>query len=395
MLDPFLRSVTKDSYGPVSFTEKTPIPVVVHRFHDSYSILGWGKMPDAISSRGRIGAGVFSLLNQRYQSVDSWKTFLRSPDALSFRKSGASIAQSGNVSSHLNEVADRLPVRSNFMGVVDEREFKALDGSSQLTAAKLVHEESLKEIRGDAPLLFPVCEYFAEEKVPTATVMGRTSWDYSIWRRQAAPKILPFSFLCHFSLTEESIATLKTDSISIPKTASHHTLQPGVTWDFPVIEMVLNQDPQARRIGLSEALWITGLAPAALQDLMLSAAWIAAWTRFQVKTAALNLESIDLHFAILADGSPVLVDAFTLDDMKIEKEGARFQFEAAIAHYQKTSWYDAVVRARGQAVHQGWADWRRQCVEPVPVLDPSVRAKIEEEYRTLARSFLGNSRHVL
>jgi hypothetical protein len=395
MLDPFLRHVTKDSYGPVSFTEKTPIPVVVHRFHDTYSILGWGKMPDVISNRGRVSAGVFSLLNQRYLSQDSWKTFLRSPDALSFRKSGASIAQSGNVSSNLNEVADRLPIRSNYVGAVDEREFKALDSSAQLSAAKLFKQEVLNETKGDCPLIFPVVEYFAEEKVPTATVMGRTSWDYSIWRKQASPKILPFTFLCHFALTEDSISSLKTDAISIPKTASHHTLQPGVSWDFPVVEMVLSQDPQARRIGLSEALWITGMAPAALQDLMLSAAWIAAWARFQVKATTLNLESIDLRFALLADGSPVLVDGFTLDDMKLEKEGVRFQFEAAVAHYQKTSWYDAVIRARSQAVHQGWADWRRQCVEPVPVLDPSVRAKIEEEYRTLARCFLGNSRHVL
>jgi len=395
MLDPFLRHVTKDSYGPVSFSEKTPIPVVVHRFHDTYSILGWGKMPDAISARGRIGAGVFSLLNQRYLSSDSWKTFLRSPDALSFRKSGASIAQSGNVSSTLNEIADRLPVRSNYIGVVDEKEFKALDVSSQLTAAKLLAEESLKDMRGDCPSIFPVCEYFAEEKVPTATVLGRTSWDYSIWRKQASPKVLPFSFLCHFSLTEESIRTLKTDSISIPKTASHHTLQAGVNWDFPVIEIVLSQDPQARRIGLSEALWITGMAPADLQNLMLSATWIAAWARYQVKSQTLNLEAIDLRFAVLADGTPVLVDPFSLDDLKLEKEGVRFQFEAALAHYQKTTWFDAVTRARSQAAHQGWADWRRQCVEPVPVLDPTIRSKIEEEYRTLARCFLGNARHVL
>ncbi|NDG83653.1 MAG: hypothetical protein EBX52_01275 [Proteobacteria bacterium] len=395
MLDPFLRHVTKDSYGPVSFTDRTQVPVVVHRFHDSYSILGWGKMPDAISDRARISANIFTLLNRRYQSHDSWKSFLRSPEALSFRKAGASIAQGGSVSSHLNEVSDRLPIRSNFLGVVDEREFKLLDPVPGLTAAQLLGESPRDALQATCPPVFPVCEYFPEEKIPVSTVMGRSVWDHSIWRKQAFPKILPFSFLCHFSMNEESLRVLRNDAISIPKTASVHTLQPGVSWDFPVIEMPLAQDPLGRRIGLSEAMWITGMNPTALQDLMLSAAWIAAWTRSEIRATKLNLESVELRFAVLQDGSPVLVDAFQLDDLGIEKEGTRFRFESALAHYRKTSWFDAVVRAKAQAQQQGWADWRKQCAEPAPPLDPAVRARIEAEHRSLMQAFQESAAHVL
>ena len=48
MLDSFLRQVTKDSYGPISFSEKTSIPAVVHKFNDGFSVLGWGRMPDPL-----------------------------------------------------------------------------------------------------------------------------------------------------------------------------------------------------------------------------------------------------------------------------------------------------------------------------------------------------------
>lgn len=395
MLDPFLRQVTKDSYGPVSFTDRTQVPVVVHRFHDSYSIPGWGKMPDAIADRAAIAANVFALLNRRCQSPDSWRGFLRSPEALSFRKSGASIAQGGNVSSQLNEVSDRLPVRSNYLGVVDERGFKLLDAAAGLNASSLMSDSAFHAVRSAVPQLFPVCEYYPEEKIPVSSVMGRAVWDHSIWRKQAFPKVLPFSFLCHFSMNEESLRSLRSDSISIPKTASAHMLQPGASWDFPLIEMPLAQDPLGRRMGLSEALWITGLSPQVIQELMVSAAWIAAWARSEVRSAKLNLESIELRFALLQDGSPVLVDAFQLEDLGLEKDGMRFRCESALAHYRKTSWYDAVIRARSQALQQGWADWRKQCAEPVPPLDPAVRAKIEAEHRSLMQAFLESRSHVL
>ncbi|MBU6152872.1 MAG: hypothetical protein KGP28_01095 [Bdellovibrionales bacterium] len=395
MLDSFLRQVTKDSYGPVAFTEKTSIPSVVHKFNDGFSVLGWGRMPDPIADRGRIAAGVFSLLNEIYRSEESWNQFLRSPEALSFRKAGTSIPQSGNVSSMLNEISERLPVRSNYLGVIDEKVFKVLDSKSPLRAEHLVPRSALQERLKDTPCLYPVCEYFQEEKVPSATVMGRAVWDPSVWRGQAFPKMLPFQFLCHFTLNESSVESLRTSDLSIPKTAALHTLQPGVMWDFPVIELVLPQDPFRRRIGLSEAIWMTGLSASKLQELMLSAAWISAFARAQVRSFGLNLEFIELKFALQENQEPVLVDAFALDEMGLEKNGMRFQFETALEHYKKTSWYDAVTRSKNQALHLGSSEWRRNCVEPVPLLDPKVKTRVEEEFKVLATHLFGKSSDVL
>ncbi|MBC7397454.1 MAG: hypothetical protein H7333_08420, partial [Bdellovibrionales bacterium] len=200
MLDSFLRQVTKDSYGPVSFQEKTLFPVIVHKFHEAISVLNWGKMPDPLQDRGRINALVFSKLNEKFLSQDSWKDFLRSPDALAFRKAGASIQQSGNVSSTLNELAEKLPIHSTYLGAVDEAHFKALDGKNSLARTDLISASYFDQSFDKLPMVYPVSEYIAEEKVPTSTVMGRAVWDYSIWKQQAGVKVLPFEFLCHFTL---------------------------------------------------------------------------------------------------------------------------------------------------------------------------------------------------
>jgi hypothetical protein len=369
--------------------------VVIHKFSDSFSVLGWGKMPESIADRGRVGAVVFTRLNHLFLSQESWKTFLKSHQALSFRKAGATISQGGSVSSMLNGISERLPVRTNYLGALDEPVFRSLDGKAPLRAQDLLAGEALGQAWVSGRMLYPVCGYYAEEKVPSSAIMGRSTWDFSQWRSSPAPKMLPFEVICHFTLNERSLETLKTDSISIPRTASLHTLQPGVNWDFPVMELVPPQDPFARRIGLSEALWMTGMPAERVQEILLEAAWAAAWLRFQWSALGMGLESVQFRFAIEKDGGRVLVDPFQVDDMGLEQNGVRFRFETALAHYQKTSWYDAVLRAQGQAAHLGLPEWRRQCVEPVPFLDPKVKTRIEEEQKLLSSAILGKLQNVL
>jgi hypothetical protein len=40
-------------------------------------------------------------------------------------------------------------------------------------------------------------------------------------------------------------------------------------------------------------------------------------------------------------------------------------------------------------------EWRRQCVEPVPFLDPKVKTRIEEEQKLLSSAILGKLQNVL
>ena len=394
MLDSFLRQVTKDSYGPVSFEEGGSKTVVVQKFHEAFSVLNWGKMPDPLLDRGRINAFVFALMNEKLLSAEAWKSFVRSPQALAFRKAGASIQQSGNVSGTLNELAESFPLRSSYVGAIDETKFKALDSKQSLKRSDLLPSDAVTQLNlaqlGDAkiPFLYPVCEFIAEDKAPVSTVMGRAVWDYSIWKTRSGAKVLPFDFLCHFTLTENSLKKLKVDSVSLPKTASLHTLQAGITWDFPVIELTLPHDPFERRLGLSDALWITQFSPDALQKTMLRAAWVAAFVRNSIKNLQLN--SVKLRFAIDSAGELMLHDCLALDDLHLEKEGRSLHSDASLEFYQKTSWFENVAHASAHALTFGMSDWKKQVAEPAPFLDAKLKAKMEHDLQDTAKQFLGN-----
>jgi hypothetical protein len=279
------------------------------------------------------------------------------------------------VSAVLNGLSDHLPVPSNYLGVLDETVFLDL-GPGAVIPGNL-------EIRnGDEGMkLYPVAGFFPEVRPIQSLVLGRSGLDYSPWREAVGPKLLPFEIECHFVLNADSFSNLKTDSISIPKTASLHLLQVGAEFDFPLIEMVLSHDPCGRKISSSEALAVSGLGGPVLQEILLSAAWIAAWTRYQVRS--MKLHSVRLRFGFDGDGGLVLVDAFEPDDLVLEKDGRRLHPDGLLDYYSKTSWYDGVLRARRQAVEFGLTDWKRLCVEPAPVLDPAVKAGFETGYRAL------------
>jgi hypothetical protein len=384
MLDSFLRHVTKDSYGPVRLEDREEGRFLVHRFHDHFSVLNWGRMPDALVGRGRVSAWVFSVLNSRYCDAESWRQFLRSPEALSFRKSGASLSQGGTVSSGLNALADTLPLRSNFAGSVTEATFKSSDASRAIARSALVQDPSLLFT---GTYGYPVCEYFEEVRIPQTLVMGRATLDFETWRSRPGPKRLPFEIECHFVLNASSLERLKTDAISIPKTASLRMLQEGATFDFPLMELVLTADPCERKIGLTEALAITGFTPDRLQELFLQAAWIAAWVRHQIRV--FRLHSVRLRFGLDADGANVLLDAFEPDDLMLEGQGAWIHPGALLDYYSKTSWYEGVIRARRHASEFGLTEWKRLCVEPAPFLDPAVKSGFEAEYQGLERMIRG------
>jgi hypothetical protein len=386
MLDSFLRSVTKDSYGPVPF-QNTPVgqtPVVVQKFHDAFSTLNWGKMPDVLLGRGHFNALVFAHLNSTVQSETAWKEFLRSPDALTFRKAASSIPQSGNVSSNLNELAETFPIRSNYMGCVDENGFKNLQLNQPISNAQLFTGE-LKTALLSKTHLYPVCEFFQEEKVPVSSVMGRAVWDYSYWKKQTVTRVLPFEFECHFALTEASLGELQTRSLAMPKTASLATLKPGTDWDFPLIELVLSQDPLRKRIDFSEALWMTEFSPEQLQTTILKAAWISSFVRYQVHKAKLKLNAVTLRFALSSKNELMLSDSLSLDDLHVEG----MHVDESNQFYQKTSWFEAVGHAKKHADLSGLSEWKRFCVEPAPWLDPKVKAELEQYPHEVASRLLG------
>jgi hypothetical protein len=404
MLDSFIRGVTKDSYGPISFGGS--VPVLIHKFHDSFSRFGWGKLPDVIRERGKQNAFLFAELNAAVQSSEAWKVFLRSPNALSFRKSASSIPHaappsasgSAHVSSALNELAETFPPRSNFVGVISEERFKNLKTNELLTREDfLTREVYLKAVAsGDAPapllgssqlpqnlgMLYPVSEYFNEEKIPVGSVLGRTVWDYTVWKKQTGCRVLPFEIHAHFSLTPNSLKKINTESLALPKTASLAALQTGTVWDFPLLEISLAGHPFEKRVSFSEVLMLTDYSPERLQTLLLQAAWISAFVREQMRSPQIKLNSVTLRFGETAKGEFELVDSLHMDDLDLEI-GEQPLFQETDEHYLKTSWSQSVFRAQKQASQNGASDWKRLCVEPAPWLDVKVKSNLEQLHQKL------------
>ncbi len=390
MLDPFLRSVTKDSYGPVSVQLPGQPHAVIHKHLDSFSMYGWGKMPDSIARRGQANSLVFAHLNQWVQSPDRWKEFLRSPDALSFRKAASSIPQTSSattahISAMLNELSEKVPARTNYLGVIGEDSFKRLNSKEVLSETQFYRGD----LQFETPV-FPVCEYFQEEKVPVSTVMGRAIWDYSFWRAGQPSQKIPFEIHCHFVLDEKTLSHLQVDSVALPKTASIATLQAGCEWDFPMMELTLTGHPFQRKIGFSEALWITGWKPEKLQELLLRSAWISAIVKAAVSKSHVKLHSVPLRFAETSGKNPefILVDSLNLEDLVISHQGRVLGSELD-EFYARTSWHEAVVYAQKQALQNGFSEWKRFCVEPAPWLDAKVKDGFEHRIVNLAQMILG------
>ena len=397
MLDSFLRNVTKDSYGPIPFVlpngTQAPTKAVVHKFHDTFSVLDWGKMPDVLNDLGSANAFVFHQLNTWVSNPSLWKDFLKSPDALTFRKAAASIPQSGNVSSMLNELGEQFPIVSQYLGLIDEKTFKDLNAVNALKPHEFPKFDFAKEAFDFKNHYYPVCEFIQEEKIPSASVMGRTVWDYSVWRNQSAPKILPFEFHCHFTLTEKTLHSLNTDCIAMPKTASIATLHVGSSWDFPLIELVLSQDPFKKRVSFSEALWITGFSPALLQKNMLTVAWMASFVRSQLHRAKLKLNTIELKLSMNSKGEFSMTDSFALEQLHlshtVDGHEENLHLDSALDYYKKTSWFESVIHAQKQGKQQGLTEWKRLCVEPAAWLDAKVKEGLEKKSRSVVNALLG------
>ena len=353
-------------------------------------------MPDPLKDRGKSNALVMSHLHRMIQNPTAWKDFLRSPDALSFRKAAASIPQAqsshphqmgSHLSSALNELSEHFPVRTDWIGTVNEHQFKKLNLNDTL------HLQDLETEGNPAQAIYPVCEYFQEEKVPVTTIMGRTTWDYTFWKKQTAPKMVPFEIHCHFALTEATHDSLHLESLALPKTASLSTLQVGSTWDFPLLEMVLSHHPFRKKIGFSEALLMTDWKPDALQSLLLTAAWIASFVRSEIQKHAtknsLKLVSIPLRFAVDSNGQWILSDCLSLDEFVLEKDGKSITSEID-SFYQNTTWFDSVIKAQKQGLQSGASEWKRLCVEPAPWLDAKLKENFERQYHELALSLTGH-----
>jgi len=329
MSDLVYRNVTQDAFG---FNE-----AVASKYLDSFSVFDWGRMPDAIPNRGRFQSFMQAFVNLKISSSEEWLKFLRSPDALAFRKSASNVIQNGAVSAQLNELADSFPMKSSDLGIISEENFKA----GTMDRLNLTSEVIQK---GESCYLLN--ESFPEEKVIAVSLMGKTAWDFSAWKNNSGSKALPFEFDCLF--TEE----------------------------FPTVTLRCPQKTISDEVSMTEALLITDLGATQLQEVTLRSAWIAAFIQFQLKsiTPIGEKKTIRIRMGFSRDSEFVFLGS-SLEFFEIEAELRKY--------YANTVWGKTVNQLQQQARSRGSLDWKRQCTEPAPWLDQQMKNNLSLHYQKM------------
>jgi hypothetical protein len=414
MLDPIFKSAGQDVYGPIQIQTRLGSSSAtggwtlgtVQKFQDTYSVLGWGRMPDTWTGLGSAQLTIHHHLSTILASSEAWKDFFRSADALTFRKAAASIPQQNeslnlsakmeSVGSMLNDLTDRFPIHQTYMGSISESEFKKLNPRSPVPSEVLQSLASTQSSTANgAGSVYGVFESAVEEKVPTSTVLGRAVWDHSVWKKTRGPRLLPFEIVNHFEVSEVAFQNLKTslksDSLVIPKTASASAVQVGSQWDYPLQEIVLAQDPYQTRIGFSEMMWMTDFSPLQIQQILLLSGWMGTHLKSILKKSGFQLQSASLRLGLDTDGTFFLGSKLTLDELRVVNHQVAFHTDLSLAHYQKTSWHDAVVHAKKTAKSQGLVDWKRLCIEAAPWIEPKIKANLERLIPTACQMITGIS----
>src|SRR5437899_834108 len=82
------RGSVKDVLGPISALGPggKPVAAAVFRYSDAYSVFDWGRMPDALPSKGAALAVLAAHLFEQLESASSWREFSKSPEALDVRR---------------------------------------------------------------------------------------------------------------------------------------------------------------------------------------------------------------------------------------------------------------------------------------------------------------------
>lgn len=371
------RGSVKDLVGPFEVAGK---PAVVFQYTDAYSVFDWGRMPDLLPSKGAALATLAAELFERLESAQSWKAFSGSPEALGLRK--------GNrFGAAFNELGERLQaegLRTHYLGVLP---------------ALPARGAGLKPVSLDAagaPVRQLVVRQVSVVKPQMKSVLGRSLPDYLPTRSSPAPRLVPLEVVFRFSCPPGSSLAERVGrdpgylaSIGFAGTP----FEPGVSWDFPVLELFTKLETTDRPVSLSEALAISGLGAEALQELLLKTAWVAGFLRELCHRAGLELADGKLEWAIDEAGETVLVDAIGPDELRILSRDGSVQLskEFLRAHYRATPWYEKLESAKQSARAQGTSDWRRLVVEQPPALPPAMLEQASQLYPVLANALAGRA----
>lgn len=157
-----------------------------------------------------------------------------------------------------------------------------------------------------------------------------------------------------------------------------------------MLEMFTKLEASDRPVTLVEALAISGLEAAQLQEMLFATAWVSALLRSQLAKLGLELADGKLEWALDERGRCFLVDAIGPDELRILKDGVQLSKEFLRGYYRETPWYDVIQKAKAQAQAQGVADWKRLAAAPGAL--PSGHLELATQvYLSLANAMTGKA----
>jgi phosphoribosylaminoimidazole-succinocarboxamide synthase len=374
------RGSVKDVRGPIVFNghasdgrkDGGTREAVVFDYSDAYSVFDWGKMPDALPQKGASLAIIAADWFEKLGKAETWKEFSKSPDALALRRAN----RFGSAFNELGEALQQNGLRTHYMGVVPQ---------ASLAQLSEVH----------APFSQIAVELVSVVKPQMTSVLGRSIADYEATRAAPSPRLIPLEVVFRFSCPPGS---------SLLERTSHNPsylselgfgdlkLEPGVKWDFPVLELFTKLESTDRPLTFSEALAISGISATKLQEVLFKTAWVAGWVKSICARAGLELADGKLEWALAGQGAEaelVLVDAIGPDELRILKNGVQLSKEFLRTHYRGSAWYEAVVKAKQEASVRGSAEWKKWVTDGPTPLPPAMKTLATQLYQVLANELTG------
>lgn len=398
MLPVKYRGSVKNVLGPVSIPMSgRSEPAYVFQFTDDFSVFDWGKMPDALSQKGLALNLMSAYFFELVERPEIWKEFSKSGEALDLRKGvseliAPSLNESASLRSSLsaifNEVGERLQregLKTHYLGLIkDEDSATTIRLSECQELTRMLAVKPIDVVRPDE-----------------STVLGKSVMDYRGVRAAAsssASTLIPLEVIFRFGCPSGSSLLKRVEdnpdywnTLPVPRSLSKTGVQAGAKWDFPVTELFTKLESKDRPITFTEALAISGLSGAQLQELLVQTLWLASLLRYRMKKIGLELADGKFEWGLDSTGRIFLVDAIGPDELRILKDDQPLSKEFLRNHYRKSSWYESVKHAQRQSEIRGLSDWKRLVLEPAPRL-PSAQVELARQvYLVLANRICGHT----
>ncbi len=300
-------------------------------FSDRYSVFDWGEMPDLIPNKG---------------------------------------AALCTMAAYCLEQAEERDIHTHYLGIRESQYNKSTDTKSLSLSAHLMDVEIVRVIHPS----------FKDGK-----------YDYSNFNSNLANYLIPLELIYRNCLLPSSSVfnRLNEGSVTYLELGLKQFPRPGEKLKPALLDVSTKLESKDRYLTWKEAGEISGLTTGELTQVKSILTEVNELITEISEKAGLVNEDGKIELALNPRRKLIVVDVFgTPDECRFTFEGVNVSKEVAREFYRKTSWYEAVVKAKEEAKTVGVTDWKLLCREAPPSLPPELREIISQMYTSTANAFL-------